>query len=153
MDFLAVIVSACGGAFVTGIFALIQLKKKEDAERKKQEQKEESEQNKKLDSLNEKIDGLGLKLDSHIYEDAKTKADSCRYKILRFADDIRSGFQASDEHWTEILFNIDVYEKFCSCNPNYMNNKAKNTIKFLKNQNLIRMTKDVEHSDELREEE
>ena len=99
---IEVIVSACGGAFVTGIFTLLQLRKKDIMAEKEKKEKEESEINKRLDSLNTKLDALSTKLDKHIYNEAETKADECRYKILRFADDIRSGLRASDEHWNEI---------------------------------------------------
>jgi hypothetical protein len=54
----------------------------------------------------------------------ETKADTARYRIIRFADEIRQGILHSEEHFGQILSDIKMYEDYCSTHPAYKNQKA-----------------------------
>lgn len=52
------------------------------------------------------------------------EATTCRYRILRFNDEILHDQKHSKEHFDQILEDITRYEKFCAEHPEYENNKA-----------------------------
>lgn len=54
----------------------------------------------------------------------KSEADSRRYRILRFDDEIRHKQKHTKEHFDQILDDITEYENYCSSHPNYKNNRA-----------------------------
>ncbi len=71
-----------------------------------------------------KIDDVELKLDSHIQEEEWANAKQVRIRILRFNDELCSGERFSENHYEEILDDIDAYELFCSRHPDYHNGKG-----------------------------
>lgn len=79
-----------------------------------------------------KLDALGEKLEAHIQEDAAAKADESRSRILRFGDEVRRGVLHTEEHWIDILLDVDRYEDYCETHPTYENNRATASIKYLK---------------------
>lgn len=54
----------------------------------------------------------------------KSEADSRRYRILRFDDEIRHKQNHTKEHFDQILDDITEYGNYCSSHPNYENDKA-----------------------------
>lgn len=121
MGLLESIITACGGAAVTGIFALIAAHKANKREREKTD-----------NAILKKLEELEKKLDTHITEDAESKADESRARILRFGDEVRQGILHTAEHWADILRDVDRYEDYCFGHPSYENNRAVTTIEFLK---------------------
>ena len=121
MGLLESIITACGGAAVTGIFALIAAHKANKREREKTD-----------NAILKKLEELEKKLDTHITEDAESKADESRARILRFGDEVRQGILHTAEHWADILRDVDRYEDYCIGHPSYENNRAVTTIEFLK---------------------
>ena len=93
---------------------------------KQQERARRSKQSAKLTSLE-------TKLEKHIQQDAAAKADESRSRILRFGDEVRRDILHTEEHWIDILLDIDRYEDYCDTHPNYENNRATHTIQYLKN--------------------
>lgn len=91
------------------------------------------------DKMNREICGMADKLD-HISqaiaalrkEGKETRIISCRYRILRFDDEIRHDEKHSKEHFDQILDDITEYEKYCEKNPDFKNNKAVLAIKNIK---------------------
>ena len=55
---------------------------------------------------------------------AENEATTCRYRILRFNDEILHDQRHSKEHFDQILDDVTRYEKFCRDHPEYENNKA-----------------------------
>ena len=55
---------------------------------------------------------------------AENEATTCRYRILRFNDEILHGQRHTKEHFDQILEDITRYEKYCEGHPEYENNKA-----------------------------
>lgn len=121
MELLKVIISACGGAVVTGIFAMIA------ASRAKRKERDEADR-----EIVKKIDELTAKMDRHIEEDTNRWADNARSRALAFGDEVRRHVQHTKEAWDDILREIDQYEDFCATHPNYENNRAAATISHLK---------------------
>ena len=54
----------------------------------------------------------------------ESEATDARYRILRFDDEIRHHVKHTEEHFNQILGDIDEYERYCSAHPNYKNSKA-----------------------------
>lgn len=122
MELLKTIISCCGAALVTGIFSVILANKGIKKERQAAD-----------DAVMAKLDALGKQLDEHIRKDAAAKADESRSRILRFGDEVRREILHTEEHWIDILLDIDRYEDYCDTHPNYENNRATHTIQYLKN--------------------
>lgn len=121
MEILETFISACGAAVVAGLFSLILTRNGAKKERKAAD-----------NQVVKKLDMLAAKLDAHIQEDMESKADESRSRILRFGDEVRRGILHTEEHWIDILRDIDRYEDFCAAHPTYENNRATSTIKYLK---------------------
>lgn len=121
MELLKVIIYACGGAVVTGIFAMIA------SNRAKRKERDEADK-----EIVKKIDELSAKMDRHIEEDTNRWADNARSRALAFGDEVRRHVQHTKEAWDDILREIDQYEDFCATHPNYENNRAAATISHLK---------------------
>lgn len=58
----------------------------------------------------------------------ESEATNCRYRILRFDDEIRHKVKHTEEHFNQIMDDIDNYERYCSSHPNYKNSKAVSAI-------------------------
>ena len=121
MEILTTVITACGGALVTGFFALIASTQTRKREKKRTE-----------DTIFSKLEELNTKLDKHISEDAASKTDDARARILRFGDEVRQGQLHTAEHWNDILHDVDRYEDYCDLHHDYENNRATSTIAFLK---------------------
>ena len=80
----------------------------------------------------DQITRIENKLDAHIASDAVDKADAARARILRFGDEVKQRIEHTEEHWDEILSDIDKYENYCASHDGYKNNKAGSTIRYLK---------------------
>lgn len=62
----------------------------------------------------------------------RTDAENARYRILRFADEIRHDTLHTEEHFNQIIDDIDIYEHYCETHPSYPNNKAEVSIRSIK---------------------
>ena len=49
---------------------------------------------------------------------------NCRVRILTFADEIRRCVRHSKETFDQVLSDIDIYERYCEENPEFMNHKT-----------------------------
>lgn len=65
-------------------------------------------------------------------EIAESEATTCRYRILRFNDEIIHDQKHTKEHFDQILEDITRYEKYCDEHPEYENNKAILSIENIK---------------------
>ena len=87
---------------------------------------------KKITDIAEKLDEICCSI-AVLQKDIKeTRIISCRYRILRFDDEIRHDEKHSKEHFDQILDDITEYEKYCTKNPDFKNNKADLAIKNIK---------------------
>ncbi len=124
MEFVKAILLACASAFVTGMFTLIL-----SSMTYKRTQKKEAEElnNKIMDKLNE----IEKRLQKHIEEDTKNKVEDGRTRFLRFSDEDRRGVPHAEEHWNDVLKDIDRYNRYCKEHPEYKNECAVRTIDYL----------------------
>lgn len=122
MELLKIFLTSCGAAIIAGIFSLIVTNKNI----KKEQAQEQNEVLKRLDKLSDK-------LSEHVLEDGEARTDEARLRILRFGDEVRRGVAHTEEHWADILRDIDRYERYCDAHPEYENNRATRTIEYLKN--------------------
>ena len=87
----------------------------------------------KLSIIEHKIDMLSSAIDD------KSAIDS-RTRILRFGDEIGNGINHTQEHFNQILCEIDRYENYCQNNPDFRNFVSFVTIKQIRKEYEKRMT-------------
>lgn len=94
---------------------------------------------KKIDNIDEKVTSLEDKLTSvestlntHVKEDKLDSIRNTRARILRFHDELRHNIQHTEEHYNEIISDIDIYEDFCDQHKDYPNMKAEVAINGIK---------------------
>lgn len=77
--------------------------------------------------LIKKVDDLESTVTSIQMDNAERNAIECRVRILRFGDEICHDVQHSNEHFDQVLEDIDTYEKYCRDHPDFKNNKTRLT--------------------------
>lgn len=82
--------------------------------------------------LIEKVDKLDKRINQMEEHDAEREAKSARIRILRFGDECKQQLRHSQEHFDQIIDDIDQYETYCATHPNFKNNKAVLTISIIK---------------------
>ena len=124
MEFLKTILLACGSAFVTGLFTIMlsNLTYKREQKRK-QEMRDEQ--------ILKKLDEIENKLNLHIADDERYRVEEGRTRFLRFCDECRRGVLHTEEHWNDIIKDIDVYKEYCMRHADYKNERAVRTIDYL----------------------
>lgn len=124
MEFLKTILLACGSAFVTGLFTIMlsNLTYKREQKRK-QEMRDEQ--------ILKKLDEIENKLNLHIADDERYRVEEGRTLFLRFCDECRRGVLHTEEHWNDIIKDIDVYKEYCMRHVDYKNERAVRTIDYL----------------------
>lgn len=124
MEFLKTILLACGSAFVTGLFTIMlsNLTYKREQKRK-QEMRDEQ--------ILKKLDEIENKLNRHIADDERYRVEEGRTRFLRFCDECRRGVLHTEEHWNDIIKDIDVYKEYCMRHVDYQNERAVRTIDYL----------------------
>ena len=60
-----------------------------------------------------KVDRLETEVQAMRKADGEQEAINCRYRILRFGDEVKHGTRHSQEHFEQILADIDAYEIYC----------------------------------------
>lgn len=97
----------------SGFFSLIQflIKRHDDKNGKR------AELDKKIDSIQKDIDDLRSEI-------KKSDALQARRRILRFNDELLSGLKHSKEAFDDVIDDTDIYEKFVTENPTFINNKC-----------------------------
>lgn len=70
------------------------------------------------------LDRIEKKLDAHILMDDRRTADGHRARILHFNNELLRDIDHTKEEFTEVLLEIDEYEKYCDKHPEYPNNRA-----------------------------
>ena len=60
-----------------------------------------------------KVDSVETEVQAMRKADGEQEAINCRYRILRFGDEVKHGTRHSQEHFEQILADIDAYEIYC----------------------------------------
>ena len=55
-------------------------------------------------------------------------AKNARYRIIRFNDEVKHDVKHTEEHFDQIIEDIDTYENYCSDHPHFPNGKAVHSI-------------------------
>ena len=79
------------------------------------------------DVLNE-VQETRKALEEHIRIDDERDADAHRQRILQFNNELLRNIPHTKEDFTEVLAEIDDYEKYCRDHPDYKNNRAVHAI-------------------------
>ena len=85
----------------------------------------------KIDSLSKEVKGIRETLDGHIAEDEMREVLQTRRRVIDFADECRRGTKHSEEHFNNVLSDIDAYERYCNDHPNFENRQAVSSIQFI----------------------
>lgn len=79
-------------------------------------------------------------LDDHIRVDDERNADLHRVYILRFNRELlRENIPHTREDFTEVLHEIDFYERYCKAHPEYENNRAVLAIQNIKHTYSVKL--------------
>lgn len=70
------------------------------------------------------LETVKKKLEEHVIMDDQRVADGHRTRILHFNNELLRDIKHTKEEYIEVLAEIDAYERYCSENPNYPNNRA-----------------------------
>lgn len=71
-------------------------------------------------------------LEEHIAIDNERAADGNRQRILRFNDEVMRQIPHTEEHYIEVLKDIDDYEAYCREHTDYKNSRAVFAIENIK---------------------
>lgn len=85
----------------------------------------------KLDAISTEVQSVKNTLTAHIATDAESDAKQARRRIIDFSDECRRGTRHSEEHFDNVLEDIDAYEKYCAAHPQFENRKAVQSIRFI----------------------
>ena len=83
----------------------------------------------------EVLDELGQlkgRMDKMEQQGERDKMAAARIRILRFGDECTRGLSHSEEHFNQVLDDINAYERYCNAHPEYKNAKAVLTIARIK---------------------
>lgn len=78
-----------------------------------------------------KVDKLEEQITTMQKVNDEQEAINCRYRILRFGDEVKHGTRHSQEHFEQILADIDAYEIFCKDHKDFKNNKTRVTTEWI----------------------
>jgi len=87
---------------------------------------------KQIKASNDDIDEVKKALDDHIKENEESQTRQARIRILRFYDEICEGKRHSENHFEDILDDIDDYESFCESHPKFKNNRGQTACEYIK---------------------
>ena len=82
--------------------------------------------------LIEKVDSMSKRLSEMEDKQEEREAKNARIRILRFGDECQHEVKHSQEHFDQIIQDIDQYETYCAEHPDFKNNKAVLTISRIK---------------------
>lgn len=85
----------------------------------------------KIDAVSSEVKEIKDTLKAHIAEDELRDIYQARRRIIDFADECRRGTQHSEEHYNNVLTDIDTYERYCNEHPNFENRQAVQSIAFI----------------------
>ena len=78
-----------------------------------------------------RIDKIQDTLTAHIREDEDNSAKNRRTRILRFYDEMCEGKRHSENHFEDIMDDIDSYRLYCDKHPDYKNGRGKIAMKYI----------------------
>ena len=80
----------------------------------------------------DKVEKLEARLDKMEKADEEREVLHARLRILRFGDECQHNVRHSQEHFDQVIEDIDNYEAYCTLHPDFKNNKAALTVSRIK---------------------
>ena len=121
---MTAILIACGGALIAATVSVVTLL----LNRKWAKEDRKSD---KLDAIRSEVAAVRRTLTDHIAADAEADAKQARRRIIAFSDECRRGTRHSEEHFDNVLEDVDAYETYCNTHPTFANRKAVQSIRFI----------------------
>lgn len=84
-----------------------------------------------IKSTDKRIDKIQTTLDKHIKEDEDDAARNRRTRILRFYDEMCENKRHSENHFEDIMDDIDQYRLYCDKHPDYKNGRGKIAMQYI----------------------
>ena len=78
----------------------------------------------KFESMEKDVSGLKKEVDSIRASEDERDAETRRVRILEFADEVAHSRGHSKERYTQVLHDIDVYDKYCDTHPHFKNSQT-----------------------------
>lgn len=78
------------------------------------------------------LNDLSARMDKMESKNEQDKMETARIRILRFGDECKRKEKHSEEHFNQVLDDIDKYEAYCATHPEFKNAKAVITIANIK---------------------
>ena len=85
----------------------------------------------KQDQIVQEIGLVKANLSRHIADNAQEDAKQARRRIIVFADECRRSIKHSEEHFENVLEDIDAYRRYCTNTPAFENSKAVASTNFI----------------------
>jgi len=79
----------------------------------------------------EKVDALEKEVMEMRQENEQQVAINCRYRILRFGDEVLHDVRHSKDHFEQILLDINAYERYCDKHVHFKNNITQTTTEII----------------------
>ena len=83
-------------------------------------------------SVSKQITEVDKLLNEHIKAQNEQEITNCRRRILRFDDEVLRGEKHGQEHWNNVMEDVDTYLSFCNSHEDYHNSKAEKAMAHLK---------------------
>lgn len=84
-----------------------------------------------IKELSDKVNSISDSLEGHKKQQEIDDIKNCRVRFIRFDDEIRRGIKQGQEHWEDIMKDVDKYKKYCVDHPEFPNSKADKAIAHL----------------------
>lgn len=75
-------------------------------------------------ALNNRVENVEKKVEQISDDTEKTKAETCRVRLLRFNGELLRDIKHTEEEFVQTLGDIDQYEDYCRTHPDYKNSRS-----------------------------
>lgn len=86
----------------------------------------------KIADLSKQITEVDKLLNDHIKAQNEAEITECRRRLLRFDDEVKRHEKHGEEHWDNVIEDVDTYTTYCRNHPEYSNTKAERAMQHLK---------------------
>lgn len=95
------------------------------------EQKEDKKAEKHNEAL-EEVKKIRMELQELSTKVQDNQARGCRIRILRFEDEMRHDVSHSEDHFEQVMEDINTYEDYCGRHPDFHNGIGKHAMEHIK---------------------
>lgn len=84
------------------------------------------------EATEKRFDAMQTAFEDHVIDYEAAKAQSQRYRILRFYDEVCEGRKHSESHFEDILDDIDAYEHYCDTHSEFKNSRGHVAMQYIR---------------------